>query len=138
MMDFERAAINAVQTTWPNAQVTGCFFHLNQNIWKKIKELGLSNFYGEDVGNATNLKMISALAFVPPGDVINSWEQLLLVILQPWIQQQTQDIQNRIDDLLMYFEANHIGSNIAGVRRVPRVAAIDIWIEQTMMLKGST
>ena len=86
----------------------------------------MSNFYGEDVENATKFKMISALAFVPPGDVINSWEQLLL-ILQPWIQQQPQDIQDRIDDLLMYFEANYIGSNIAGVRRVPRVAAIEIW-----------
>ena len=87
MMDFERAAMNAVLRTWPNAQVTGCFFHLNQNVWEKIKELGLSNFYGEAVENATKFKMISALAFVPPGDVINSWEQLLL-ILQPWIQQQ--------------------------------------------------
>ena len=139
MLDFERAAINAVQTRWPNSQVTCCFFHLNQNIWKKINELGLSTFYGNDVENATKLKMISALAFVPPADVINSWDDLLM-ILQPWIQQQPQDMQQRIDDLLMYFEVNYIGQNIAGVRRAPRVAAIEMWNvrERTLENYGRT
>lgn len=126
MLDFERAAFNAVRGQWPNSQINFCFFHLNQNIWKKIQVLGLSPFYGEDVENATNLKMISALAFIPPEEVVNSWIELLQ-ILQPWIQQQTLDVQQKIDDLLIYFETNYIGQNIAGVRREPRVAAIELW-----------
>lgn len=90
MLDFERAAINALRVQWPNAQISCCFFHMNQNIWKKIQGLGLSTFYAENVDNATKLKMISALAFVPTGEVVNSWDELLH-ILQPWIQQQTAD-----------------------------------------------
>lgn len=126
MLDFERASINALRAQWPNSQITCCFFHLNQNIWKKIQGLGLSAFYGENVENATKLKMISALAFVPPADVVNSWEELVQ-ILQPWINQQTPDVKQKIDDLLTYFEINYIGQSIAGVRREPRVAPVELW-----------
>lgn len=49
------------------------------------------------------LQMTFALAFILPGEVVNSWDEILQ-ILQPWIQQQTKDVQQKIDDLLMYFE----------------------------------
>lgn len=126
MLDFERAAINAVRALWPNSLITGCFFHLNQNMWKKIQRLGLSVFYGQSVQNATKLKMVSALAFVPPGEVVDSWSELLQ-ILRPWIGQQRREIQLKIDDFLQYFEVNYIGQYLAGVRREARVAPIEIW-----------
>jgi hypothetical protein len=78
--------------------------------------------------------MISALAFVPPGEVVNCWEQLVQ-ILQPWIQQQPADVQQRIDDLLTYFEVNYIGQNVAGVRRKPRVASIETWNARSRTLE---
>jgi transposase-like protein len=36
MIDYERAAMNAIQTTFPNADVKGCFFHLAQNVYRKV------------------------------------------------------------------------------------------------------
>lgn len=85
MAVFERAAINALQVQWPNIMVSGCFFNLNQNIWRKIQELGLAAWYGENLENSVHLKMIAAVAFVPPEEVFQSWDDLLL-ILHDWMQ----------------------------------------------------
>ena len=73
--------------------------------------------------------IISALAFVPPDEVVNSWDELLQ-ILQPWINLQTPDVQQKLDDLLTYVECNYIGQSIAGVRREPRVAPVELWNER--------
>ena len=139
MVDFERAAINALQIQWPNLQVTGCFFHLNQNIWKKIQQVGLTRFYGEEVENAIHLKMISALAFVPNVDVLQAWTDLL-IILQAWMQPFPQNIKDSLDDLFTYFEVNYIGQMRAGIRRQPRVASIDLWNvrQRTLEYMGRT
>lgn len=70
MLDFERAAINAVQTQWINTQITGCFFHLRQSLHRQIKEYGLARFHSVSTENTVRFNMIAALAFVPPDDVI--------------------------------------------------------------------
>ena len=43
LMDFEKAA--AFSHFWPNTLVKGCFFHLTQNIFRKIQAEGLQNEY---------------------------------------------------------------------------------------------
>jgi len=78
------------------------------------------------VENAVHLKMIAALAFVPPGEIIQSWNNLLL-ILQVWMQPFQQNVKDDLDDLFTYFEVNYIGQVRAGVRRDPRVAPIQLW-----------
>src|SRR6218665_4223037 len=84
----------------------------SKHLEKYTKTIGLSSFYAEDVENSTTrptatnnnnnydnlygavtrpyrykgakLKMISALAFFPPDEVVKSWVELLQK-LQPWI-----------------------------------------------------
>ena len=34
LLDFERAAINAAHEQWPMVEISGCFFHFNQSIWR--------------------------------------------------------------------------------------------------------
>lgn len=127
MMNFDQIPMKAVRTQWPNSQIACCFYYLNQDIRKKIEELGLSIFHGENVENTNCLKMIIALAFVPPESVIYSWEELLQ-IFQPWIEQQTQDIQQKIHMLLAYFETNYIGEKILGIiRHEPCMVPIELW-----------
>ncbi|XP_077294150.1 uncharacterized protein LOC143916777 [Arctopsyche grandis] len=135
MMDFERAAINGFQTHWPRAQVTGCYFHLCQSIYRKIKELGLSRFYGQDTENAMQFKMVSALALVPPENVIDSWVELRDQIMRPWKMRQREEIRQKIDKFLDYFEDNYIGAVDGGVRSPPHVAAIDLWNVRARILE---
>ena len=47
LMDFEKAAINSFEHTWPGSIVKGCFFHLTQNIWRKVLAAGLQAAYSE-------------------------------------------------------------------------------------------
>lgn len=42
MMDYEKAAMNAVKCEFPNVIINGCFFHLSQCVWRHIQEIGLS------------------------------------------------------------------------------------------------
>ena len=49
--------------------VTGCFFHLSQNIWKRIQQNGLAVLYETDNEFSRLMRMIPSLAFVPEVDV---------------------------------------------------------------------
>ena len=69
LVDFENTAIKALRAQKPGIEVKGCFFHLCSNIWKHIQNLGLSIHYKDDEEFALHLRMISALAFLPPADV---------------------------------------------------------------------
>ena len=65
MTDFELAAINAIRQNFPGVVITGCFFHMQQCMWRKIQSLGLTNAYSEADGHfALCCKSLSCLAFV--------------------------------------------------------------------------
>ena len=36
LLDFELAAINAFKNEFPLSKVSGCFFHLNQSVMRKV------------------------------------------------------------------------------------------------------
>ena len=48
IMDFEIGAINSFRSIWPLTKIKGCLFHLSQNIWRKVQELGLQADYIQD------------------------------------------------------------------------------------------
>jgi len=45
LLDFESAAINAFRSAFPNATVTGCYFHLTQSVMRKVNEIGMNEGY---------------------------------------------------------------------------------------------
>jgi hypothetical protein len=107
MVDFEQAMINSIQQVLPNAQVKGCFYHFSQNLYRKIQEQGLQQRYQEDTDFAIKIRMVAALAFVPPNDVIAAFEELCEQILP--------DSQAFVD----YFEDTYIGRPQRRGRRAP-------------------
>ncbi|KAJ6641761.1 hypothetical protein Bhyg_06704, partial [Pseudolycoriella hygida] len=68
MIDFEKAAHKAAEDVFEGVEVSGCFFHFCQCLYRKIQECGLQKTYIEDATFAMNMRCIAALAFVPVHD----------------------------------------------------------------------
>jgi len=39
--DFEQAELNAIRQQWPKSEIHGCFFHLNQSMWRQVANFGM-------------------------------------------------------------------------------------------------
>lgn len=110
MCDYELAAMNAVRTVFPDVQVTGCFFHLKQSIYRQAVDGGLRQQYVTDENIRAHIKMLGSLAFVPPSDVVNSFEEIM----------EDGDFPEEVTDLYDYFEKTYIGRRMRRGRRAPR------------------
>ena len=60
------AVLTTLKELFPNTNIHGCWFHLNQNIFRKAQEIGLQPQYQSDTEFARQIKLFSCLAFVPP------------------------------------------------------------------------
>lgn len=68
--DFEQAAINAFNATFPASIHRGCYFHFTQCVWRRIQGIPeVLRRYSEDPDFALNIRLLTALAFLPPEDV---------------------------------------------------------------------
>ena len=74
LVDFERGAINAIWNANQDIEVKGCFYYLYSNVWKRIQHLRLQQRYNEDQKFWLHLRMLCALAFLPPDDVVQGFE----------------------------------------------------------------
>jgi hypothetical protein len=74
--DHEIAVMNAVQTVFPNCQLTTCFYHFNKNIWKKAKTLKLT---GTSDGRKM-ARMTALLPLLPHDRIFNTWCELLELV----------------------------------------------------------
>lgn len=102
MLDFEKAAMNAVVHVYPDTQVKGCFFHLGQSFWRHIQSLGLQKNYSEDPEFSLCLRKLLALAYVPENKFIHYFELLLNTKFY-------EKNENIITKLVDYFEDTYIG-----------------------------
>ena len=119
MTDFEIASINADPANFPGIEMKDCFYHLSANFLEKIQQAGLQERYtnGEDFANA--LRMIQALAFVPPDNVVAYFEELADHLRNPFNED--------CDDLLDYFEDNYIGQFRRNTPRRAPLFSIKLW-----------
>jgi len=78
MADFEKAIISASLQTFPDVNVSCCFFHLGQSMYRKIQSEGLQEAYNDPLDRELEIHthMILALAFVPPQDVEKTFDDL--------------------------------------------------------------
>ncbi|XP_066592929.1 uncharacterized protein [Prorops nasuta] len=63
MIDFEKAAINALQLKFPDIKLHGCWFHYKQALLRKWVSLGLKNLAQDILLMATNLALAPASCF---------------------------------------------------------------------------
>ena len=76
MIDFEQSMIGALDRVYPAVPQKGCLFHLSKNIYKRVQQEGLSQLYMNDDVFRTNIRMISALSFVPTADTVQAFDAL--------------------------------------------------------------
>ena len=122
MTDFEKAAINAFEKKFSDAQVAGCYFHLGQCAWRRIqREEANYKRYKEDPAFAIRVRRFLALAFVPPNEV-HRYMNLLMA-----------DEVARNDGLVefaTYFQKTYVGQqfhNDDEVSEIPGTYNYPIW-----------
>jgi hypothetical protein len=111
MLDYEAAAIGALSGAFPHAQLTGCFFHLGQSVWRKVQSAGLAQLYGQDADFALAIRCLPAIALLRIQDVERAFIELCN---DPNFPPQAEQIAD-------YWEDNYIGrpGRAGGPRRAP-------------------
>ena len=114
MCDLELGLVQAFQVVFPNAQVTHCFFHLSQAVFRQACQRGLRVPYEQDERIMRHVKFLAALAFVPEADVLQAFQSIEGSPDYP-------DDNDDLHDLYRYFEATYLGRPLRdGRRRRPR------------------
>ncbi|RMZ97756.1 mule transposase domain [Brachionus plicatilis] len=70
-MGFEKAAMTAAQEIF-KCKIFGCFFHLSQSMFRRVKTRGYLKTYALDDQFRHSFKLVQALAFLPVQDVLVS------------------------------------------------------------------
>lgn len=113
-MDFEKAAMNAIQESFQEVEIHGCFYHLAQNVYRKIQSEGLHERYMNDENVSLSLRMLTALAFVPVNEVAKAFEAL------------QEDMSEELQTIYDYFEDSYIGP-IRRRRRGKPTFDLEVW-----------
>jgi len=63
-VDFEAAALSAINKIFPNSVIIGCDFHFNQCLWRQVKNIGLTVEYKENEQTRLICRIYTALAYL--------------------------------------------------------------------------
>jgi MULE transposase domain len=122
VVDYEKSLHNGLSSEFPTAELQGCFFHfLQANIRQLKRHPDIYNMYSKDNDSALMIKHLFTLAFLPPQDVVNSFEMLM---------QEQFFIENEevLVDFVTYFERTWIGVlNRSRTRRLAALYPIEKW-----------
>ena len=116
LMDFELAAINSFEHTWPGAVVKGCFFHLTQNLWRRVQAAGMQAEYSQDQELAIRIRLIPALAFAAPHEVPDLFNEVAAQLPTP-----------AADGLMEYFERTYVGRILPGGTYQQPLFPVEMW-----------
>lgn len=136
VVDFELATIRAIKQVFPNANIQGCNFHLKKNVIHNLGQNGLKTRYGLDVVFAHEVRMLMALAFIPPDQVIEAFEYFERNAETLSVVKQNAD-ENVKSFVTKYFANHYIGKmRPNGVRGKPQFD-IQLWNVHQSTLNGN-
>lgn len=120
LTDFESAAMGAFHHSFPDAKVTGCYFHLGQSVLRKVQEVGLKVEY-ETMDNVRGaVRCLAALSHVPPADVAGAFDVL----------SDDMPTVEHLDEVYTYFEHTYIRGRRRpgrGDHYNPPLFAVEVW-----------
>jgi len=118
LVDFERAAMNSFSAAFINASISGCYFHLNQSLLRKVNEIGLKTIYVQNDEVRIYILSMVALPFVPPNNVPEAFD--ILAGAKPDCEQ--------LDELLTFFEHTYVrGRRLRCRANGPALYPIQVW-----------
>ena len=82
LSDFELSFTKAVKKLFPNTQIFGCSFHLDQMMRRRVQKHGSQSNLSQakNVNLRSDLHSLTALAFVPVADVSDNFNDLVETI----------------------------------------------------------
>jgi hypothetical protein len=129
MSDFEKAVLNTMGTVFPEAAIRGCNFHQKQAIRRNIQAKGLQSFLNHSAKFMYFVKMVYGLAFVPPDQVGDIFDTVLMDYLDSHRQEEGfDDFAEELEDFVSYLQRTWIGL-VAGRNRTRRqpMFAVSTW-----------
>jgi len=90
-------------------EISGCFFHLSQAVYRHIASSRLASRYRTDPDFAVLCRHLPSLAFLPIERVVSAFEAVC--------RQIRKSVGNDLDEVLAYFERTYVGAVTVGVRR---------------------
>ena len=118
--------INAVERSFPNATLKGCFFHCFQAIYRKVQSLGLQTRYRDDNDFNLKVQMLASLALVPVPHVITAFESL----------SENFPLDAPAQAIIDYFEHTFIDRLRPGGQRQDPIFVITVWNMHNQTLQG--
>ena len=117
VLDFERAAVNALTSAFPELSIKSCYFHLWQAFLRKVNELGLKKAYKNNFELSIALRIIPALSFVSTDLVEQSFESVIeeMEYVVDGLDLE-QSLSDKIEEFASYFQRIYIKGETAGNR----------------------
>ncbi|KAL5014665.1 hypothetical protein ScPMuIL_008935 [Solemya velum] len=73
LVDFELALVQAVQLAFPVSQLSGCYYHYQQCIWRWVSTNGHTTLYRQHDDFYQFVRETAALAFIPLNQIRLAW-----------------------------------------------------------------
>lgn len=106
-LDFEASAISALKTVFPNASISGCFFHFCQCLWKNMQKKDLQIRYSHPVRRELPLRRmfrrLCSLSLMPASEVSSLHQTITLEAMARYHD------DNDVCAFLSYFESTWMG-----------------------------
>lgn len=135
MLDFEQAAIKATQKSFPMAEVHLCRFHFGQNVWRHVQSVGLQQVYSTDPDFAQNIKLLTALSYVPVENVVDAYDELISTDF--FDENSDSPYKDQIQTLLAYFQSTYIYRIDRKGQRQPPLYPPALWNVYDQTLTGN-
>lgn len=131
LCDYERAVHNVVEERYPNAAISGCLFHFKQAIYSNMKKKNCLPVFNNVPAFRTVVNNIYALAFVPPKEISDIWESVILPLVAAnadnWTAGEKEEgYQTEVKEFLDYIEYAWIGRKVR-IGRKPPLYDTEMW-----------
>ncbi|CAF0766253.1 unnamed protein product [Adineta steineri] len=95
--DFESSLMPAIASEFPQTTHSGCYFHFNQSIYRRIQNLGLATAYSNDDEIRDCCRKLMSLALMPINEVESSFYSLRASL--------SSKAKQELRQLLLYFDS---------------------------------